>query len=222
MKTDNSANTRVKDFERLNGTALKRLRALTKTVFAEVDAQLAKDRKSSSADEFRNSHYQGSQPRASKAFHKTFTLVRRPRRPTTKGNPDYQPQNGEILLKNFIASESKRCGKCYQVIYERIRNGGYPGIGIRRAGTRTIFVRVNYLPVLSADDNSPRLGEISLKEFVMAESAKAGLTQTSIHQRIARGRYLGVSFRENRAGSVFVAVGKDFEYRPGTSKNYSR
>lgn len=57
-------------------------------------------------------------------------------------NPKGIPRKGEIRLKQWVAEEAMRNVVSTSAIWNRIYRGWYRDLKLRRAGTRTIFVKL--------------------------------------------------------------------------------
>ncbi|MEI8064588.1 MAG: hypothetical protein WCH84_11060 [Verrucomicrobiota bacterium] len=107
-----------------------------------------------------------------------------------------------ILLKRFCLDEAQRLECSTSNIYHRISHGGYR-LRLLRVNRRVVFV-------CSAEERitAPlrRPGEISMKDFLAAESERSGLSRSGVAMRISRGMYRHLKLRRINRRVVFVKL----------------
>ena len=95
------------------------------------------------------------------------TFVRVPRSEDGSWVPDFKLVNkaspGEVLMKEFVESESVRLGICSHSVYRRIERGHYAHMEFRRVNRRVVFVKAKEMEVgsselgnLTTDTDSPQ------------------------------------------------------------------
>lgn len=113
-------------------------------------------------------------------------------------------RKGEVRMIDFKRSEAVRCGVSTSVIYERIMAGKYPGLKVRRAHSRCIYVMAPQ--VMPRLENEPFRGEVALKDWVAMEAVRRGVSVNAIYNNLSRGKYPGLEFRRVNQRVVFVKI----------------
>jgi len=118
-----------------------------------------------------------------------------------KSTVDELPQPGEVTMKEFLSSESKRCRISRNSVWYRLTEGRY-GVSIRRVNPKLIYIkRIGPDPIL---DSQPRAGEIPLKDWVYQLAIKEGVSCNCIYNRLSRGLLIAPNKRVVNGRVVFV------------------
>lgn len=134
-------------FLRPEGELLSALGELSGRVRTEVDDLTSEVRGQRPEDRFKTTPYHGGRLKDRSAEYQRAKAKRRlKRRAPAEMAEMYRARPGEILLKDFVASEAKRCGVHAATIYKRMSMGEYPGVDRREVNERWIFVTVHELP----------------------------------------------------------------------------
>lgn len=187
---------------------LGRLRELAGKVRAETDQTRRPeigDRRSEE-DGFVITPYKGPAPVVEGYHWHEMAPPRNPWRekckPRRVDNPAPLPRPGEVPLGIWIESEMLRWSRSKNTIYGWFKDGMYPGLKVRKAGRRYVFVRVTKRPRRPLC--APLRGEMLLKHFVGQEATRCGVSVTAIYNRFERGKYPGLKSRKVNGRVVFV------------------
>lgn len=107
-----------------------------------------------------------------------------------------------VPLKQFCAEEAQRLACSISNIYYRIGHGGYR-LRLRRVNRRVVFV-CTAVEKLAAP--LIRSGEVTMKDFIVAEAARTGLSPSGVAMRISRGKYGHLKLRRVNRRVVFVKL----------------
>ena len=108
-----------------------------------------------------------------------------------------------IPAKQWVFEEAERQGVAPHAIESRVHRGRYIGHKRVRVPGKGIWVTEGgtYQPV----------GRGNLKEFVMAEAARYGVTIRAVYSRVLRGNYDGMVIERGKRGTAKVIVPGEFK-----------
>ena len=115
------------------------------------------------------------------------------------------PKQTEIPLKQWVMEQSIRCGVKPGTIYDRLQDGKYGTVPIRRINQRVIFIEAAFRPPRLTIEALP--GEKRLSQWVKQEASRTGQKSQTIYMRFRSHRY-SLKLRKVNRGVIFVQEAK--------------
>jgi hypothetical protein len=190
---------------------MARLNELAATVRAEVDAARSLELGERSSKEERVvKRYRGRPVGCSTAFRMDDFVAPRnawrdrdKSKPARVDKPAPVARKGEVPMWQWLKIEMQRWNRSKNTIYGWFKQGMYPGVKMRVAGRRFVFMRVPKRVVRPLC--APLPGEILMKDFVSEECAREQVSAPTIYMRVQRGGYSQFQFRRVNKAVVLVS-----------------
>ena len=110
--------------------------------------------------------------------------------------------NTEIPLKQWMTEQSMReSGVKPGTIYDRLHDGKYGPVPIRRINQRVILIEADFRPPRLPTEALP--GEMRLSQWIRQQASRTGRKNHSIYIRFRRGWY-SLKLRKVNRGVIFV------------------